>query len=158
MMKASVTALFPLFLLLLLRSDPASGFSSASIPSFTTTTTTTTIRTSTTHLHYGQLSSDSTTSWNPVQYLWGSPGAVWTIQQPVDSPKDALQAAAQQQYDANLFWVASLFPLGAFLAYGQISHALAVGVDLLGFKGANVDGNAFATNLLRPTLNGVVGE
>ena len=151
------SGLLLLVLLPLLRSDPVHGFLPASIPpsifvSFSTTTT------GSTQLHYGQLSS-SAPSWNPAHYLFGSPGSTtWTLpNSAVDSNDDALEAAAQQQYDANLFWAACVPPLVAFGAYGPIAHALAVGVDVLGFRGANVDGNAFATNLLRPTLNGVVG-
>jgi len=71
---------------------------------------------------------------------------------------DEAQAAAKKQYDANIFVVALIPPILAFISYGDVARALAYIFDLMGFNGSNVDGNAFATNLLRPTINGVVGE
>ena len=71
---------------------------------------------------------------------------------------DEAQAAAKRQYDTNIFIVALIPPIIAFISYGDVAHALAYVFDLMGFNGSNVDGNSFATNLLRPTINGVVGE
>jgi len=68
------------------------------------------------------------------------------------------EVAAKRQYDINLFIVAGIPPVAAFALYTHVARQVANVFDMLGFKGTNVDGNAFATNLLRPTINGVVGE
>ena len=72
--------------------------------------------------------------------------------------EEEAEIAEKRNYDTMLFLQAVIPPVIAFFAYGQISHGVAVAVDLMGFRGTNVDGNAFANNLLRPTINGVVGE
>jgi len=65
-------------------------------------------------------------------------------------------AADAEKYDRNLFVLAAAPPIMAFIFWGDISQAVAFLVDNFSFMGRNVDGNAFATNLLRPTINGVV--
>ena len=101
-----------------------------------------------TKLAYGRLSSDAK---RPVL----NRNAIGTSTFADDEDPET---AAKQAYDTNLFIVAGIPPIIAFLAYTDIAHAIASMITLLGFNGSNVDGNAFATNLLRPTLNGVVGE
>jgi len=71
---------------------------------------------------------------------------------------DEAEMMAKKQYDKDLFLMAAIPPIMAFISYGQVARGIATLIDLLGFQGSNVDGNAFATNLLRPTINGVVGE
>lgn len=94
-------------------------------------------------LAFGRLASSD--AWNP----WGT----------TSDDEDEREMAAKREYDNNLFVVAAIPPALALVSYEWVSRALAYFFDLMGFQSfANVDGNAFATNLLRPTLNGVVGE
>ena len=62
----------------------------------------------------------------------------------------------ENEYDRSLLISAAIPPFLAFLFWGEISHTVSYVCDFFGFNGSNVDGNAFATNLLRPTINGVV--
>ena len=59
--------------------------------------------------------------------------------------------------DVDPLFVAVLLPLVAFLGYSQIAALVSFIVsEYSGGAGRAVDGNAFATELLRPTINGVV--
>lgn len=62
------------------------------------------------------------------------------------------------KYDNGLFFWAGFPPILAFAFQEDIAKTIAYVIDRFGFKGTNVDGNAFAANLLRPTINGVVGK
>lgn len=68
----------------------------------------------------------------------------------------AAEQDADEEYDRVLFTTAAVPPLLAFLFWGEVAHTVSYLFDVLGFNGSNVDGNAFANNLLRPTINGVV--
>ena len=62
----------------------------------------------------------------------------------------------QESYDSLLFVFAIVPPVLAFLFQDEIAKSVAYFLGYFGFQGKNVDGNAFANNLLRPTINGVV--
>ena len=94
-------------------------------------------------------------AWNPVfngEDVWTSTSSSSA------ADDDEAELITKKEYDSNLFVLAAIPPILAFISYGEIAHAVAYIFDLLGFRGSNVDGNAFATNLLRPTINGVVGR
>lgn len=141
--------LLPLLLVLLVTTHPAKGFSP--LPPVVQVHRQQQQRSnrssSSSRLNYGRLSTDS---WNPVQ-IWKE-----NFVQDPDASLETREAFAKQQYDTNLFVLAAIPPILAFCCYGQVAHALAYWLNMLGFSGSNVDDNAFATDLLRPTLNGVV--
>jgi Protein of unknown function (DUF4239) len=66
------------------------------------------------------------------------------------------QRAQSAAYDLNLFIFFALPPLLAFGLQGEIAKSVAFCIDVMGFNGITVDGNTFATDLIRPTINGVV--
>jgi hypothetical protein len=82
--------------------------------------------------------------------------------QPLSNAKDLQSTQSTEitieddNYDKNLLISFAIPPILAFLFWGQLSSLVAYLTDLMGFPGQNVDGNAFANNLLRPTINGVV--
>ena len=106
-----------------------------------------------------QVASSWTTATAQSLSSWFNAFAPTSTQQ-VDERKvvdvDDDEVASKQEYDRVLFLSAAVPPLLASLFYGEIAHYVAYTCDHFGFPGSNVDGNAFANNLLRPTINGVV--
>jgi len=66
------------------------------------------------------------------------------------------RSTKEGEYDKILFAFSFIPPVLAFFFHDDIAKSVAYFFDFFGFRGSNVDGNAFATNLLRPTINGVV--
>lgn len=91
---------------------------------------------------------------NPLHATLVDPVLAWNSQKRDDDT--ALQDPEADNYDKRLLIAFAIPPVLAFVMWGQISHLVAYLTDLMGFPGQNVDGNAFANNLLRPTINGVV--
>lgn len=98
----------------------------------------------------------SSGEWSPARAVSGQD--LWTTATFDENDDDDAEAASKREYDTDLFVAAAIPPILAYILYDEIAHAVAVFFDIMGFPGSNVDGNAFATNLLRPTINGVVGE
>lgn len=66
------------------------------------------------------------------------------------------EANVRQREDAVLLFLALSPAFVAFISWKQISLGMATLVDMYGAMGKAVDGNAFANQLLRPTITGVV--
>lgn len=75
-----------------------------------------------------------------------------TIRRAVTEEEDE----ARDKQDQFFLMLAFIPSLVAFLLWEDISHSLAVFLDMYGAIGKAVDGGMFAANLLRPTITGVV--
>lgn len=74
----------------------------------------------------------------------------------INKTKKKKQRAQSEAYDQNLFIGLLVPPILAFGLQDDIAKLVAFCIDNMGFNGSTVDGNTFATNLIRPTVNGVV--
>ena len=93
---------------------------------------------------------------NRAEYWALQREAAMTQRIEVSSKAFEVAEGLRQNYDNFFLLIAVLPPLLAYLAWPEIAGGVSTLIDQFTSTYRNVDGNAFAVQLLRPTINGVV--